>query len=128
MPAIYILAGPNGTGKTTYYTTAIEEGFIDATLPFINVDLICRDQLGGYSEENTVKAEQIVRERIKSHIERSESFMIESNLAQQADYDWIQRMNAAGYETHLFFLCTSLVDINIQRVEKESTRRRALYS
>ena len=44
--------------------------------------------------------------------------MIESNLAQQADYDWIQRMNAAGYETHLYFLCTSLVDINIQRVQK----------
>lgn len=118
MPAIYILAGPNGTGKTTYYTTAIEEGFIEATLPFINVDVICRDELGGYSEENTVKAENIARERIRAHIEKGESFMIESNLARQSDYDWIQRMSDAGYDTHLFFLCTSLIDINIQRVEK----------
>lgn len=118
MPALYILAGPNGTGKTTYYNTAIEEGFIDASLPFINVDLICRDELGGYSEENTIKAEQIARERIKSHIEKSESFMIESNLAQQTDYDWIERMSAAGFKTNLIFLCTSLLDVNIQRVQK----------
>ena len=118
MPSLYILAGPNGTGKTTYYNTAIEEGFIDPSLPFINVDNICRDELGEYSAENKNKAEIIARERIKNHTQYKESFMIESNLALQADYDWIDLMTKAGYSLHLYFLCTSNIDINIERVLK----------
>jgi predicted ABC-type ATPase len=51
MPILYILAGPNGTGKTTYYETAIAEGFIDPTLPFVNVDLTTRSLPGGYTGE-----------------------------------------------------------------------------
>ena len=69
MPELYILAGPNGTGKTTYYNAAILKGYIDPELPFLNADNICRDELGGYSAENSVKAEAMVRERMKKHID-----------------------------------------------------------
>ncbi len=55
MPTLYILGGPNGAGKTTFYFSAIEEGFIDKTLPFINADIIVKNELGGYSEENFTK-------------------------------------------------------------------------
>lgn len=51
MPALYILAGANGTGKTTYYLTASQQNFISSGLPFLNVDLIAKDELGGYSAE-----------------------------------------------------------------------------
>ncbi len=65
MPSLYILAGANGTGKTTWYSTAIEENFISSDLTFINVDIIVRKELtGGYSEENYSKAASIARERI----------------------------------------------------------------
>ena len=37
MPILYILAGPNGTGKTTFYSIAVQTGLIDENLPFINV-------------------------------------------------------------------------------------------
>lgn len=39
MPTLCILAGPNGTGKTTYYQTAIQKNFISPGLPFLNIDL-----------------------------------------------------------------------------------------
>ncbi len=45
MPVLYVLAGPNGAGKTTWYTTAVEQRFIDPSLPFINVDLITSKEL-----------------------------------------------------------------------------------
>jgi predicted ABC-type ATPase len=118
MPELHILAGPNGTGKTTYYNTAIEQGFIHADLSFLNTDNICRDELGGYSQENSVKAEAIVRERMKQHIANNQSFMIESNLAVQADYTWIDNMKQVGYSITLYFLCTKDVEINIARVQK----------
>ncbi len=76
MPTLYILAGPNGAGKTTFYFTAINQGFIDKDLPFINTDLITRDELGGYTNENFVKAEAIVRDRIADHISKEENFLI----------------------------------------------------
>ncbi len=87
MPIFYILAGPNGAGKTTFYFTAIEQEFIDKDLPFINTDLITRNELGGYSEENFAKAEAIVRNRMANYLSKNENFLIESNLAKQSDYD-----------------------------------------
>lgn len=62
MPFLYILAGPNGTGKTTYYTTALSKVLIEKQLPFLNIDLITKD-LGGYSAENFAIAELIYREK-----------------------------------------------------------------
>lgn len=118
MPTLYILAGPNGAGKTTYYETAIAEGFIDSNLPFINVDLITRALPGMYTAENFAKAEVIARNKIKEHINSMSDFMIESNLATQKDYDWITAMIKQGYDVVLFFLCTSFLEINTNRVKK----------
>jgi len=117
MPTLYILAGPNGTGKTTYYNTAIEQGYIALSLSFINADNICRDELGGYSIQNAATAEIIVRERIKGHIDKQADFMIESNLSVQTDFDWIDTMKKNGYDISLYFLCTEFVEINISRVQ-----------
>ena len=118
MPTLYILAGPNGAGKTTFYFTAINQGFIHRELPFINTDLITKNELGGYSEENFIKAEAIVRKRIAGHILKNEDFLIESNLARQSDYDWLKLVRSKGYDIALYFLCTSDVEINIGRVKK----------
>ena len=116
MPVLYVLAGPNGTGKTTFYYAAIQQGFISPDLAFLNVDIICRNELGGYSAENFARADEIARQRIQTHISQAEDFMIESNLAVQSDYDWLQKMQLTGYKVNLFYLGTSDVEINIQRV------------
>lgn len=118
MPTLYILAGPNGAGKTTFYFTAINQGFIDKKLSFINTDLIAKNELGGYTEENFITAEVIVRKRIAEHIFKNEDFLIESNLARQSDYDWLKLVRSKGYDIALYFLCTSDVEINIGRVKK----------
>lgn len=118
MSTLYILAGPNGGGKTTFYFTAVEEGFIDKNLPFINTDLITKDELGGYTEENFAKAEAIVRNRMADQISKQHDFLIESNLARQSDYDWLKAIRAKGYSIVVYFLCTTNIEINIGRVQK----------
>lgn len=35
MPTLYILAGANGAGKTTFYQAAKEAGLLDESVPFI---------------------------------------------------------------------------------------------
>lgn len=118
MPLLYILAGPNGAGKTTFYSTAVEQGFIPSDLPFINIDLITKDGLGGYTQENFARAEEIYREKVGEYIKTGKDFMIESNLAYQSDYDWLQNMIRHGFEVILYFLCTQNLAINIARVQK----------
>lgn len=44
--------------------------------------------------------------------------MIESNLAKEADYDWLNRMIKNGYEIILYFLCTDDLTIHYNRVKK----------
>ena len=91
---------------------------ISILIYFVNVDIIARNELGGYTEENFVKAAEIARERIAGHLEIKQDFMIESNLAKTADYNWIDNMKKAGYEIILYFLCTRDILVNIERVER----------
>jgi predicted ABC-type ATPase len=51
MPSLFILAGANGSGKTTFYFSARENNFISSTIPFVNVDMIAKEELRGYSAE-----------------------------------------------------------------------------
>ena len=118
MPVLYILAGPNGAGKTSFYDVSLEEGLIDATLPFINVDLITRNEFGSYTVENYAKADEVARLRMNDLIKNSNDLMVESNLASQNDYDWINAIIKKGYEVCLYFFYTRDVQVNIGRVEK----------
>jgi len=118
MPNLDILAGPNGAGKTTFFESATGREFIDSSLPFINVDLIAKNELGGYTTENFIKAEMIYRDRISGLIGDLADLMIESNLAREADYVWIQNMKRRGYAAILYFIGTEYVEENIARVQK----------
>ncbi len=71
-----------------------------------------------YTAENFVKADVIARAKNASYLSEMADFMIESNLATQKDYDWITAMTRKGYEVMLFFLCTSFLEINYNRVKK----------
>lgn len=116
MPVLYIVGGANGSGKTTWYNSQIVIGDIDTSIPFINIDNIVLLELGGYTAENLVIGENIARERMAGYIGKRESFMIESNLSKASDYDWIDKMRSAGYETVLYFLGTDDVTVNKDRV------------
>jgi predicted ABC-type ATPase len=116
MPILYVLGGANGVGKTTWYQAAVNTGEIDPKLPFINIDTIVLQELGGYTTENIARAEDLARERMRDLILSRKDFIIESNLSRSSDYDWIELMRKNGYQTSLFFLGTNNVEINKIRV------------
>src|SRR5690242_7908917 len=118
MPSLFIRAGANGSGKTTFYFSAKENSFISIAIPFVNVDMIAKEDLGGYSAENFERANMICRERVGGYIDNMQDFMIESNFAKQTDFDWLEKMKQKGYDIILFLLGTSDVEINIKRVER----------
>lgn len=117
MPILYVLAGPNGAGKTTFYNAALRDAFIPDALPFLNVDNTAKE-LGSYSVENLSKAETIIRNKMSGLIKQKQDFLIESNLAKESEYDWLQKMKAAGYDVILYFLCTDNLEIHYKRVQR----------
>lgn len=116
MPFLHVLGGANGAGKTTWYQLALEKGIISDDLPFINIDLIVLRELGAYTPENIAQAENIARERMRVLLQAGDDFLIESNLSKASDYEWIARMRTNNYNTVLYFLGTSDVEINKSRV------------
>lgn len=117
MPFLYLMAGPNGTGKTSFYFHAASDGLINKNIPFVNIDLMAQS-LGGYTEESFAKAQDLYRETVGKYLLLKEDFLIESNLAESRNYDWIASMKKAGYEAVLYFLSTDDVEINIGRIKR----------
>ena len=117
MSILYVLAGPNGTGKTTFYSFSVLNNFIPKDLPFINVDLIAQN-LGGYNETNYERANEIYRQTISQLLSSGSDFMIESNLADNRSYEWLKLIKKKGYKINLYYLSTDDVAINIGRVQR----------
>lgn len=87
-------------------------------LPFLNIDLIAKDELGGYTEINFAKAEAIYRERIARLLLEDRDFMLESNLAKDGEYSWMKKMQLRGYGLVLYYLCTDYPDdVHVKRVK-----------
>ena len=59
-PSLVLLAGPNGAGKSTFYQTRIAPHFAG---PFINADIIQRDELKDRSPEASYDAARIADNR-----------------------------------------------------------------
>ncbi|PHS04470.1 MAG: hypothetical protein COA78_16545 [Blastopirellula sp.] len=55
-PTLIVLAGPNGSGKSTLYETRIKPGL---SVPFINADIIQRDELNNTDMNAAYKAAEM---------------------------------------------------------------------
>ena len=115
-PQLYIIAGPNGSGKTTFARKFLPD--YAKCLEFVNVDLIA----GGLSpfdpERAALKAGRIMLEQIHSLGNRCLDFGFETTLSGKSYLRLlIELKQRKGYDIHLFFLWISSVELALQRIE-----------
>lgn len=111
-PVIYVLAGPNGIGKTT-----VNPFFIPKGVPYINADDIARqlkERLGDISVQELANAQAL--EQMNEFIAINADFAIETNLADQETWLFLKGLKASGYSIHLDFFCVSDVETCVNRV------------
>src|SRR3990170_213551 len=104
-PHLVVLAGPNGSGKTTTAPTLLKGKL--GLGEFVNADLIA----GGISvfdpDLAAMAAGRVLLARLNELAARRADFAFETTLAGRSFAPWIGRLKAQGYRFHLVFLWLS---------------------
>lgn len=118
-PILYILAGPNGIGKTT---SAFD--IIPANIPIINSDEITKQiRLTGVVNVNTQEYSNREAQRlVKEQLDQRTSFAIETNLADEETWKFLLGVQASGYKLHLVFLTTDNLALLNSRIKERTLR------
>ena len=111
-PFVYVVAGPNGIGKSTSAYSVLP-----INIPIINADDIAkqlREELLDLNVQELANAEAV--QRMNKYLARKESFGFETNLADNDTWEFLKRMNLIGYKVIIQFFCTDNIDLCINRV------------
>jgi len=115
-PKLIIIAGPNGSGKTSVTGKILEHQWIENCL-YINPDNIAQDEFGDWnSPEAVIKAANKAAELREKYLLLKEGILFETVLSATDKLDYIRRAKDAGYFIRLFFVGTDHPSINASRI------------
>ena len=115
-PTLYVIAGPNGVGKTT---------FADSYLPveakqveFVNAGLIARG-LSPYDPDSvTIEAGRIALKRIRELIAQRKGFTWETTMSGRSAVGWLREARTAGYLLKAYFLWVGDPEVALRRIRQ----------
>lgn len=112
-PTVILLAGPNGAGKSTLYRTRVAPAFAG---PFVNADLIQRDELGNNSPEAAYMAAKIAAQRRSDLLARGSDFVTETVFSHPSKLDFVREARARGYSVWVMHIGVDSADLSVMRV------------
>jgi predicted ABC-type ATPase len=113
MPEIHIIAGANGSGKSTI-SKSISAQF---NIPIVDPDAIARELNSANPENAAVAAGRIAIERVQSYIDKSIDFGLETTLSGNSYIKLMKVLKEAGWAINLVYIGIDDPEINIRRVE-----------
>ncbi len=115
-PVCHIVAGANGSGKSTFALHFLPH--YAACIAFVNPDLIA----GGISPFDptlaAVKSGRLVLERIAELTAEGRDFGFETTLSGRGYLAQLQALREAGFALHLYYLWTEGCDLLIPRIRQ----------
>lgn len=113
-PQVYIIAGPNGSGKTTFASEFLPS-YADSPA-FINADTIARGLSGFSPDAVALKAGRILIEQIEAYASKKINFAFETTLSGITHLFRFKDLKKEGYAIHMFFLWIPDVKLSLARV------------
>ena len=115
-PEMIVIAGPNGSGKTSVTKRFLHHEWAEGTL-YINPDEIAKDIFGDWnSRESVIKAANYSAELREKCLKEHKSFVFETVMSADDKVDFILRAKQEGFFIRLFFISTSHPAINAARI------------
>ena len=117
-PELIIIAGPNGSGKTSITQKFLHHEWAEGTT-YINPDQVAKDVFGDWNDsESVLKAANYCSELREQCLNGKKSFVFESVFSAQDKIDFVIRAKQAGFFIRIFFISTSNPTINASRIAK----------
>lgn len=115
-PVLIIIAGPNGSGKTSITSKILQHEWVESCL-YINPDNIANEKFGDWNSNEAVLDAAIYSTQIREEcIEKGEGLIFETVLSADDKIDFILRAKQKGYFIRLFFVGTQSPTINASRI------------
>jgi predicted ABC-type ATPase len=111
-PQLWVLAGGNGAGKSTFYTQFLKP----RNMVFVNADHIARQLNPDDTISVSYAAARLAGNIRKQLLRDRKSFCFETVFSHPSKIDFLARAKAAGYEIILVFIHLDHVALNKARV------------
>ena len=117
-PELIVIAGPNGSGKTSVTTKFLHHEWADGTV-YINPDQVANEKFGDWNSQDAVlKAANYCEEWREQCLKDKVSFVFETVFSAEDKIDFLIRAKEAGFFIRLFFISTEHPSINAARIAK----------
>jgi predicted ABC-type ATPase len=117
-PELIIIAGPNGSGKTSVTQKFLHHEWSDGTI-YINPDDVANDVFGDWnSQEAVIKAANYCADLREKCLNDKVSFVFETVFSAKDKLKFVLRAKNAGFFVRLFYISTSSPQINASRIAK----------
>ncbi|MEB0056666.1 zeta toxin family protein [Variovorax sp. RTB1] len=110
---MFLLAGPNGAGKSTLYELAIAPRI---QAPFINADLIQREELRDASMSAAYTAASIAENRRRLALKQGLSFVSESVFSHPSKLELVDDARRVGFRVVLYHVNVGKPELSVSRV------------
>ena len=114
MPSLYIISGPNGSGKTTASYSVLPE-LLDCS-EFVNSDEFAKHLSPFAPESAYITASRLMLRKVHYLFERREDFCIETTLATRSLIKMVLSAQKKGYYVTVVYFWLNSPDIAVQRV------------
>ncbi|MBO7417732.1 MAG: zeta toxin family protein [Bacteroidaceae bacterium] len=115
-PTLCVVAGPNGSGKTTTTIQLLNNEWAADSL-YINPDNIAQDVFGDWNSPDAVlKAAEHATKLRYDCLEKGKNFVFETVFSSQEKVDFLQKAKDSGFFIRFFYVCTGNPSINVSRI------------
>ncbi len=115
-PTIYLIAGCNGAGKTTFAKEFLPHEV--KCLRFYNADELARGLSPLDPSAAAIKAGRLLLTELRESIRHKDTFALESTLSGRTYVRLFKDAKVVGYHIHLHYLWLPTVDLAIARVRE----------
>lgn len=115
-PVLIVIAGPNGSGKTSVTSKILQHKWIEDSI-YINPDIIAQEKFGDWNSKEAIARSIEYCENLREEcLNEGKSLIFETVLSREDKVDYIMRAKKAGFFIRLFFVCTESPTINAARI------------